>query len=123
MGCTRDSLRFQSTSSLLRLQFLLLFLHNNSAMFAARTNWNLAENRLTLALAEHRRSGRPLFDLTISNPTECAFSYDESAILAALRTPAALRYEPAPQGLLSAREAVAPYYRQTNANISPSDLF
>ena len=92
-------------------------------MFAARTNWNLAENRLTLALAEHRRSGRPLFDLTISNPTECAFSYDESAILAALRTPAALRYEPAPQGLLSAREAVAAYYRQNNANISPSDLF
>jgi len=92
-------------------------------MFASRTNWNLAENRLTLALAEHRRSGRPLFDLTISNPTECGFTYDESAILAALHSPASLSYEPAPQGLLSAREAVAAYYRQNNANISPSDLF
>ena len=92
-------------------------------MFASRTNWNLAENRLTLALAEHRRSGRPLFDLTLSNPTECGFTYDESAILAALHSPASLRYEPAPQGLLSAREAVAAYYRQNNANISPSDLF
>ena len=92
-------------------------------MFAARTNWNLAENRLTLALAEHRRSGRPLFDLTLSNPTECGFTYDESAILAALHSPASLRYEPAAQGLLSAREAVAAYYRQNNANIPPSDLF
>src|SRR5882724_7807118 len=83
-------------------------------MFAARTNWNLAENR---------RSGRPLFDLTLSNPTECGFTYDESAILAALHSPASLRYEPAPQGLLCAREAVAAYYRQNNAIISPSDLF
>src|SRR5438445_7663843 len=92
-------------------------------MFASRTNWNLAENRLTLALAEHRRSGRPLFDLTPSNPTECGFTYDESAILAALHSPASLRYEPAAQGLLSAREAVVAYYRQNNANISPADLF
>jgi len=92
-------------------------------MFAARTNWNLAENRLTLALAEHRRSGRPLFDLTISNPTECGFAYDESAILAALHSPASLRYEPAAQGILTAREAVAAYYREHNANIPPSDLF
>src|SRR5260221_11249294 len=91
-------------------------------MFASRTNWNLAENRLTLALAEHRRSGRPLFDLTLSNPTECGFTYDESPILATLHTPASLSYEPAPQGLLSAREAVSAYYRQNNANISPSDL-
>ena len=92
-------------------------------MFATRTNWNLAENRLTLALAEHRRSGRPLFDLTLSNPTECGFTYDESAILAALHSSASLRYEPAAQGLLSVREAVAAYYRQNNANISPADLF
>jgi len=28
-------------------------------VFASRTNWNLTENRLALALAEHRRDGRP----------------------------------------------------------------
>ena len=100
-----------------------LFLHNGYSMFASRTNWNLAENRFTRALAEHRRSGLPLFDLTLSNPTECGFTYDESAILAALHSPASLRYEPAAQGLLSAREAVAAYYREKNADISAADLF
>lgn len=91
-------------------------------MFATRTNWNLAENRLTLALAEHHRGGRPLFDLTLSNPTQCGFTYDESAILKALHSPASLRYEPAAQGLLSARETVAAYYREKNTAVSPSDL-
>jgi len=91
-------------------------------MFATRTNWNLAENRLTLALAEHRRGGRPLFDLTLSNPTQCGFTYDESAIRKALHSPASLRYEPAAQGLLSARETVAAYYREKNTAVSPSDL-
>ena len=93
------------------------------SVFASRTNWNLAENRLTQALAEHRRSGRPLLDLTVSNPTETGFTYDESAILGALRNSASLRYEPAPQGLLSAREAVANYYAEKNARVSPDDLF
>lgn len=92
-------------------------------MFASRTNWNLSENRLTIATAEHRRTGRPFFDLTISNPTECGFAYDESAILAVLHSPASMHYEPAPQGLLSAREAVATYYPERNASVSPADLF
>jgi alanine-synthesizing transaminase len=105
------------------MQFAMVFLHNICYMFASRTNWNLAENRLTLALAEHRRSGLPLFDLTISNPTECDFAYDQSIILAALGSPASLHYEPAAQGLLFAREAVAAYYHERTANISAADLF
>jgi aspartate/methionine/tyrosine aminotransferase len=92
-------------------------------MFASRTNWNLEENRLTRALAEHRRAGRPLIDLTLSNPTEAGFSYDAHAILAALQNPASLRYEPSSQGLLSAREAVANYYGAKNAAVSTEDLF
>lgn len=92
-------------------------------MFASRTNWDLTENRLTLALAEYRRSGRPLLDLTISNPTEVGFTYDERAILPALQNPASLHYEPTPQGLLFAREAVASYYAEKNASVSPADLF
>jgi len=92
-------------------------------MFASRTNWNLAENRLTKALTEHRRNGRVLLDLTVSNPTEVGFAYDERAILSALQNPGSLRYEPAPQGLLSAREAVVSYYAEKNALLSPADLF
>ena len=92
-------------------------------MFASRTNWNLAENRLAQALAEHRRSGRLLLDLTLSNPTDAGFAYNSSAILSALQNTASLHYEPTSQGLLSAREAVAHYYSEKGIHISPADLF
>ena len=79
-------------------------------MFSDRTHWNLAPNRLSEALAQHRAAGKPLIDLTVSNPTECGFEYDREAILRALCNPAALSYEPNPKGLESARRAVAGYY-------------
>ncbi|HXX44863.1 MAG TPA: pyridoxal phosphate-dependent aminotransferase [Candidatus Acidoferrales bacterium] len=81
-------------------------------MFSKRTNWKLEENAYTRALRRHAESGLPLLDLTISNPTACGFEYDEAAILAALQNPAAMRYEPEPKGLLSARNAVVDYYRE-----------
>jgi alanine-synthesizing transaminase len=79
-------------------------------MFAKRTNWNLTPNRLSQALAAHRAAGKPLIDLTVSNPTECGLLYDEEAILRALQNAEALKYEPNPRGLESARRAVAQYY-------------
>src|SRR5258708_20396853 len=91
-------------------------------MFAERTNWNLAGNRLSEALARHRASGKPLFDLTASNPTECGFAYDSELILAALRNPAALRYEPNPNGLESTRLAVTEYYSARGVAISAEDI-
>jgi len=81
-------------------------------VFSKRTNWKLEENAYTRALRRHAESGLPLLDLTISNPTACGFEYDEAAILAALQNPAAMRYEPEPKGLLSARNAVVDYYRE-----------
>ncbi len=92
-------------------------------MFAKRTNWNLAPNRLSEALATHRAAGKPLLDLTVSNPTECGFNYDGSAILNALSNPAALSYEPNPRGLESARRAVAGYYADRNEDVSAEDIF
>src|SRR5260370_39050228 len=93
-----------------------LFSYNDAAsiMFAKRTNWNLAPNRLSEALAAHRAAGKPLFDLTVSNPTDCGFEYDRSAILDALSDPAALTYEPNPKGLAAARGAGAGYYAARN---------
>jgi aspartate/methionine/tyrosine aminotransferase len=92
-------------------------------MFAKRTNWNLAPNRLSQALAAHRAAGKPLLDLTVSNPTECGFEYDRSAILKALGNPAALSYEPDPRGLESARRAVAGYYADRKEDVSAEDIF
>jgi aspartate/methionine/tyrosine aminotransferase len=93
------------------------------SMFADRTKWNLAPNRLSVALERHRAAGKPLVDLTASNPTECGFAYDQGAILEALGNPAALRYEPAPRGLASARQAVCKYYVAHGARADVDDIF
>ncbi|MGC0772365.1 MAG: pyridoxal phosphate-dependent aminotransferase [Candidatus Acidiferrum sp.] len=80
-------------------------------------------NRLSAALAARRAAGKPLIDMTASNPTECGFQYDEEAILNALRNPEALNYEPNPRGLEVARSAVAKYYAEHGAAISIEDIF
>ena len=91
-------------------------------MFAKRTNWNLAPNRLSSALAAHRAAGKPLLDLTVWNPTDCGFAYDNAAILNALRNPAVLKYEPNPRGLECARRAVAQYYEEKGAAVGVEDI-
>ena len=91
-------------------------------MFADRTNWNLEPNRLSEALARHRAAGKPLIDLTASNPTECGFTYDREKILSALADPRSLSYEPEPKGLLAAREAVAGYYADRGDRVATSDM-
>jgi alanine-synthesizing transaminase len=91
-------------------------------MFADRTNWDLTPNRLSEALAAHRAAGKPLLDLTVSNPTECGFHYNAEEILRALSNPAALSYEPNPKGLETARRAVAGYYADRGDAVSVEDV-
>lgn len=92
-------------------------------MFARRTSWNLQQNRLSLALAAHRAAGKPLMDLTISNPTECGFTYEGETIFRALQNPSALKYEPNPRGLEVARAAVAEYYASHGSAIPVESIF
>jgi alanine-synthesizing transaminase len=92
-------------------------------MFAKRTHWDLTPNRLSEALAAHRAAGNPLFDLTVSNPTECGFRYEKAEILQALSNPGALSYEPNPKGLELARRAVAGYYADRGDNVPVEDIF
>ncbi len=80
-------------------------------MFSDRTNWRLTQNRFTQAVEEARARGMKLLDLTASNPTRVGLEYDSAAILSALGSARALDYDPQSKGLLSAREAVAAYYR------------
>lgn len=91
-------------------------------MFATRTNWNLENNRLAEALARYSATGKPLIDLTASNPTKCGFQYDRSAIVAALTKGASLVYEPEPRGLESARQAVVGYYAGRGDRVAPEDM-
>jgi alanine-synthesizing transaminase len=94
--------------------------------FAKRTNWDLELNPWAKAVAEHRAAGKPLIDLTVSNPTECGFTYDTETILGALRSAEAMKYEPHPQGLEVARRAVASYYADREGqgyDVSIEDIF
>ncbi len=91
-------------------------------MFADRTNWNLETNRLSEALARHRAAGKPLLDLSVSNPTKCGFEYEKEAILQALSNPAALSYEPDAHGLATARRAVVGYYAERGADVALEDI-
>ena len=92
------------------------------SFFARRTSWNLATNRYSEALEAHRRTGRELLDLTASNPTNIGLHYREDELLRALTNREALRYDPEPKGLLAAREAIAAYYAEHAAKVSPDDL-
>ena len=93
-------------------------------MFSSRTNWPLTHNPFTLALNELRSAGMPLLDLTASNPTQCNFHYDSTAILSAFQNPAALIYDPQPKGTLAARQEVARYYLDDHqSTLDPESLF
>lgn len=91
-------------------------------MFARRTDWKLAPNRLTLAIDEARASGHSPIDLTISNPTRAGIAYNVRAILDALGKQESLDYDPQPKGLARAREAVAEYYHSRGGQVDPEAL-
>ena len=86
--------------------------------FSTRTNWDLAENDFTVAVRKARASGGELFDLTVSNPTDCDFLYVAEALLKPLSQLEAMHYEPDPLGMATARAAVAQYYRDAGAEVS-----
>lgn len=74
-------------------------------------------------LDRRRASGKPFFDLTISNPTECGLDYPQKEILAALCNPHSLRYQPEPRGVVSARQTVCEYYREKGIHVDPDRVF
>jgi aspartate/methionine/tyrosine aminotransferase len=80
-------------------------------MFSRRTDWKLTHNRFTEAQLEIEKNGRKLLDLAVSNPTRVGVEHDRQ-ILQSLLNPEAMDYDPQPKGLLSARKAVANYYRE-----------
>ncbi len=97
---------------------------NRSKMFSKRTDWKLTPNRFTEAQQELRAAGMEVLDLTVSNPTRAGLAYDVEAILNSLINPDAMDYDPQPKGLVSAREAVAGYYREQHEgfDVGPESL-
>jgi alanine-synthesizing transaminase len=86
-------------------------------MFSDRVPRDLVANRLSTMVEAARAEGRPLLDLTTSNPTQAGFEYPRD-LLAPLADARALRYDPQPLGLIEARQAVARDYERRGVHIS-----
>lgn len=95
---------------------------NNIIRFSNRTDWDPSPNKLSLELERLKLEGKPILDLTLSNPTSAGLSYLDDATLGPLLDPRALSYAPDPKGSLSAREAVAAYYAHKKIAVSPEDI-
>ena len=89
--------------------------------FSQRTGWNTEESDLARAYGMRRLAGLPIADLTASNPTRCELSYP-SDLLGALVDPRALDYDPHPNGLEIARQAVSSYYAEHEIGLDPGQL-
>ena len=101
---------------------IFAFAYHGRGMFSHRTDWKLTPNRFSEVQRELRTEGREALDLTISNPTRAELHYDAETILQALANPQAMDYDPQPKGLLSAREAVAGYYRERRDEVDPESI-
>ena len=77
---------------------------------SSRLPQDSAPNALSAALEKAVAEGRPILDLTRSNPTRCGFQYPEAAIRAALGAEGVLAYAPDARGSLTAREAIAAHH-------------
>jgi len=91
-------------------------------VFSSRTIRDRRPNRLAVALDRERARGRPLLDLTVSNPTTAGIPYPAAALLGALADPAALVYAPEPFGLDTARAAVSAELASHGVTCPPSQV-
>ena len=92
-----------------------------SGHFSKRSDWDRSANPLSQLIALKKASNEGILDLTESNPTRCGFSFYSE--FTPLTDPTNQLYEPAPRGLLLARQAVCDYYASKGVPISPEQVF
>jgi alanine-synthesizing transaminase len=90
-------------------------------MFSSRTAWDRRLGPLARAVAERRVQGGEVLDLTETNPTRAGLLCP-SELLGALADPVGRWYEPVPQGLRAAREAVADDYARREVRVDPDHV-
>jgi alanine-synthesizing transaminase len=90
----------------------------STRVFSSRLPPLLDANRFSAAIAALRAQGVALTDLTTSNPTKVGLTYPAD-LLVPLADAGALSYEPAPFGLLSARQAVADEMSTPDLRVDP----
>lgn len=89
--------------------------------FSHRSGFVDEPNALTRAFQARHREGRPIFDLTVSNPTRAGLPVDASW-LTALTSARALKYEPHPFGLESARVEVSSALCARSLSVDPENI-
>lgn len=92
------------------------------SMFSSRLDWDVSPNPISELLARKRREGARVLDLTESNPTRAGFAYPVEEILEAIADARALRYDPDPRGMESARHAIARYYAVRGREVAISQI-
>lgn len=88
-------------------------------MFSRRTAWDLSANAFAAALDAARASGRPLLDLTETNPARVGLAWPAAELADALRDPRLADHVPSPRGPADAREAVARYLSGRGDAVDP----
>jgi Aspartate/tyrosine/aromatic aminotransferase len=91
-------------------------------LFSRRLAWTTAENALARAEAAARASGRPLLDLTVSNPTQVGLHYPDEEIARAFADAATSPYQPSPLGLPGARAAVVADYARRGVGLDVNQV-
>jgi len=90
--------------------------------FSRRLAWTTAENDLARAEAAARASGRPLLDLTVSNPTQVGLHYPNEEIARAFADAATSPYQPSPLGVPGARAAVVADYARRGVGLDVNQV-
>jgi aspartate/methionine/tyrosine aminotransferase len=91
-------------------------------LFSRRLAWTTAENDLARAEAAARASGRPLLDLTVSNPTQVGLHYPNEEIARAFADAATSPYQPSPLGVPGARAAVKADYARRGVGLDVNQV-
>ncbi len=91
--------------------------------FSKRTGWKLEPNPLSQKIQALRAAGHRLWDLTVTNPTQCGFNYLTPGLLEAFRDPRNLIYDPQPRGLLQTRETLCAFYAKQGIHLEPDQIF
>src|SRR5919106_4135991 len=91
-------------------------------MFSRRTGWSRDPNLLARRAEQLRGGGRPLVDLTDTNPPGVGLGFPMGATAAALTAGAARAYAPDPRGDPEARRAIAAWLSSTGPPIAPEHL-
>ena len=89
---------------------------------SGRLPWDAPHNPHSRLLDRLRGEGRPLIDLTVSDPTRVGLSYPAFEVAAALANPGAAAFVATPRGAPSARQAIAAAAAARGIDVDADDV-